>query len=219
MSIRIVLADDHKIMRQGLRAMLEQEEGLEVVAEAENGRATVQAVSQHRPDVVVMDVAMPELNGIGAARQISTEAPEVKVIALSAHAARQLVVGMFQAGASGYVLKKSAVDELVQAVREVAAGQLYLSPQIAGTIMADYMRRLEDDSASSSSMAALTAREREVLQLLVEGQTVQEIADKLHISVNTIRTHRQHIMEKLDIYSLPELTKFAIREGITFLED
>ena len=214
MSVRIVLADDHQIVRDGLRTLLEQESGMEVVAEAEDGHTAVALAREQRPDVVVMDIAMPDLNGIEATRQIKADLPEAKIIALSMHADKRFVAGMFQAGASGYLLKKGAFRELVQAIRQVAAGQMYLSSEITSTLIEDYVGHL----SSPDSAADLTAREREVLQLLAEGKTAEQIATQLHVSVNTVGTHRHHIMEKLNIHSLPELTKYALREGLTFLE-
>ena len=214
MSVRIVLADDHQIVRDGLRTLLEQESGMEVVAEAEDGHTAVALAREQRPDVVVMDIAMPDLNGIEATRQIKADLPEARIIALSMHADKRFVAGMFQAGASGYLLKKGASRELVQAIRQVAAGQMYLSSEITSTLIEDYVGHL----SSPDSAADLTAREREVLQLLVEGKSAEQIATQLHVSVNTVGTHRHHIMEKLNIHSLPELTKYALREGLTFLE-
>ena len=213
MSVRIVLADDHQIMRDGLRALLEQESGMEVVAEAEDGHSAVALAREQRPNVVVMDIAMPDLNGIEATRQIKTDLPQVKVIALSMHADKRFVAGMFQAGASGYLLKKGASRELVQAIRQVVAGQMYLSSRITSTAIEDYVQHLPSPDAT-----VLTAREREVLQLLVEGKSAEQIAIQLHVSVNTVGSHRHHIMEKLNIHSLPELTKYALREGLIFLE-
>ena len=214
MSVRIVLADDHQIVRDGLRTLLEQESGMEVVAEAEDGHTAVALAREQRPDVVVMDIAMPDLNGIEATRQIKADLPEARIIALSMHADKRFVAGMFQAGASGYLLKKGAFRELVQAIRQVVAGQVYLSSGITNTVIEDYVERL----SSPDTAAGLTAREREVLQLLVEGKSAEQIATQLHVSVNTVGTHRHHIMEKLNIHSLPELTKYALREGLTFLE-
>jgi two-component system, NarL family, response regulator NreC len=216
MNLRIVLADDHQIVRDGLRVLLEQESGMEVVAEAEDGRTAVELARQEKPDVVVMDIAMPDLNGIEATRQIKAEMPNVKIIALSMHADKRFVAGMFQAGASGYLLKKGAFRELTQAIRDVVADNKYMSPKIASVVIEDYVQQLSEKPAPGADV--LTAREREVLQLLVEGKTAEQIAAHLHVSINTVGTHRHHIMDKLNIRSLPELTKYAIREGLTFLE-
>ncbi len=212
MSLRVVLADDHQIMRDGLRALLEQQSGIEVVAEAEDGHAAVALTRKLQPDVVVMDVAMHDLNGIEATRQIKAEMPDVKIIALSMHADKRFVAGMFRVGASGYLLKKGAFHELVQAIRDVAAGQVYLSSKIANVVVEDYVHRLLRES--SPDVDVLTSREREVLQLLVEGKTAEQIAAHLQVSVNTVGSHRRHIMKKLDLHSLPELTKYALREGL-----
>ena len=216
MSIRILLADDHKIVRDGLRTLLEQQSDMEVVGEAEDGRTTVQRVREQSPDVVIMDIAMPDLNGIEATRQILTEAPGVKVIALSMLSNRQFVVNMLKAGACGYMLKDCAFEELALAIRTVVANHPYLSPQITGIVIEDYMSRLPDTEALSAPV--LTDREREVLQLLAEGHTAKEIASQLHVSVKTVETHRQQIMHKLNIHTVAELTKYALREGLTSLE-
>jgi len=216
MSIRVILADDHQIMRDGLRSLLEQESGIDVVAEAEDGHAAVSLTRQLQPDVVVMDIAMPDLNGIEAARQIKTEMPDVKIIALSMHADKRFVAGMFRVGASGYLLKNGAFHELAQAVRDVAADQVCVSSRIAKYVIEDYVHQLFRES--TPELDVLTSREREVLQLLAEGKTAERIDTHLHVSANTVRTHRQHIMKKLDIHSLPELTKYAVREGLTSLD-
>ena len=216
MTARILLADDHEIMRAGLRAILESEAGMEVVGEADNGRDAVKSAQECQPDVVLMDIGMPDLNGIEATRQILSEAPDVKVIALSMHADKRFVASMFQAGASAYLLKKSAARELLKAIAEVTGGQIYISPQVAGVVVQDYVQHLGE--ATPAGADGLSPREREVLQLIVEGNTTPEIARTLNVSEKTVGTHRQHIMDKLDIHSIAELTKYAIREGLTFLE-
>jgi len=215
MSIKIILADDHKIIREGLRNLLEKQIDMEVVAEAENGRTAVQMAQELKPNVVIMDIAMPDLNGIEATRQIIAEVPSVKVIALSMHSNKQFVVEILKAGASGYLLKDCAFEELVRAVHVVVSNQTYLSPQIANIITKDYLGHLPEDS---SVFSILTTREREVLQLIAEGKTTKQIASDLYVSVKTIETHRLNIMNKLDAYSIAELTKYAIREGLTSLE-
>ena len=217
MAMRILLVDDHEMFREGLRSMLEKQPDMEVVGEAGNGREAVELVGQVQPDIVVMDIAMPDLNGIAAARQIVRDCAGAKVVALSMHADKRFVSGMFQAGASGYLLKKGAAKELIEAIRQVADHQIYLSPKVAGSVIEDYVQHL-GTSPSSTGSAALSVREREVLQLIVEGKTTPEIAVDLNVSEKTIGTHRQHIMEKLDIHNVADLTKFAIREGLTFLE-
>lgn len=211
-----MLADDHRIVRDGLRALLEKEPDIEVTGEAENGRMIVDMVRRIDVDLVIMDVGMPDLNGIDATRQIASIAPAVKVIALSMHSDKRFVSEMFRAGASAYLLKDCAFEELAGAVRVVLAGQVYLSPQIASPIIKDYVSRLPhgDDSV----FTRLTHREREVLQLLGEGKAVKQIASQLNISVKTVETHRQQLMHKLGIGNLADLIKYAIREGLTSLE-
>ena len=216
MSIGILLADDHKIMREGLRTLLEQQSGMEVIGEAADGRTAVQLVRERSPDVVIMDISMPDLNGVEATHQIIAETPGVKVVALSMHSDRQFVVGMLKAGASGYLLKDCAFEELADAVRAVVSNQTYLSPGIANIVVEDYIRHLSRTDFSPSSI--LTNREREVLQLLAEGRTIRQIASCLHVGVKTVETHRRKIMEKLDIHNIANLIKYAIREGLTSLE-
>ncbi len=215
MGIRIVLADDHKIVRDGLRSLLENQQDIEIVAEAEDGRTTVKQAQKFSPDVIIMDISMHDLNGIEATRQIIARSPGVKVLALSMHSDKRFVTGMLRAGASGYLLKESAFSELVNAIRVVASNQTYLSPRIAGMVTEDYVHHLS--ATDSSVRSTLTAREREVLQLLAEGKSTKQMAVQLHVSVKTIETHRQKIMDKLDIYNVAELTKYAIREGLTSL--
>lgn len=217
MTCRIVLADDHQLMRAGLRSLLAKERDLEIVAEASDGCQAVELVTQHAPDLAIMDIGMPNLNGIEATRQIRASVPRTKVIALSMHASAQFVGRMLEAGASGYVLKDSAYEELLQAVRTVFAGQVYLSRGITGVVVDDYVRRRA--VAPHVEAAKLTPREREIAQLLAEGHSTKEIAGQLHVSVKTVETHRQHIMEKLKIHGIAELTKYAIREGLTELDD
>lgn len=216
MSIKIVLADDHVIMREGLHSLLEKEPDMEVVADAENGRMAVQLACKLTPDVIIMDVSMPDLNGMEATRQIVTQCPGVKVLALSMHLNRQFVAKMLKAGAHGYLLKEGAFKELSAAIRVVAANQVYLSPKVASTVIADYLRQMPDDESPVGP--PLTAREREVVQLLAEGATTKQIAFRLHVSINTVETHRRQIMNKLNIRSIAELTKYAIREGLTSLD-
>ena len=216
MPYRILLADDHKIIRDGLRSLLEKETDMVVAGDAENGRKALQLTRKLNPDVVIMDVSMPDLNGMDAARQILGEQPGVKVVALSMHSEKQYVEGMLKAGVSGYLLKDTAFEELVKAIRVVCAGKKYLSPDITDIVLQDYLHpaaTIDDQPAIS-----LTTREREVLQLIAEGRTTREAADKLHISVKTVETHRKNIMEKLGLRTVAELTKYAVREGITSLE-
>ncbi len=216
MPIRIVLAEDHKMVREGLRSLLDREPGIDVLGEAENGRIAVNLTRQMKPEVVIMDVSMPDLNGIEATRQIIGENANVRVLALSMHSDKRFVADILKAGASGYLLKDCAFEELVSAIRAVAGGQTYLSPGITGPVIQDYLRRLTEPEHSSYSL--LTPREREILQLLAEGRSTKQIASNLNVSVKTVETHRRRIMEKLDIHSVAELTKYAIREGLTSLE-
>lgn len=216
MALRILLADDHKIVRDGLRSLLEKQQGMEVVGEAENGRLVLELARQKKPDVVIMDVSMPDLNGIEATRQMLAAQPGVRVIALSMHSDRRLVAGMLQAGASGFLLKDCAFDELARAIHAVMANQPYLSPRIAETVIQDYVRRMTPSESSTAD--ALTKRQREVLQLLAEGWSTKHISSHLYLSVKTVETHRREIMAKLSLHSIAELTKYAIREGLTSLE-
>ncbi len=216
MSMRIVLADDHKIVRDGLQSLLEKQPDMEVVGEADNGRTAVSLAQELSPDIVILDIAMPELNGIEATRQLTLKNPKVKVLALSMHSDRRFVAQMFRSGASGYLLKDCAFEELVTAIRAVVTGQTYLSPGITNMIVRDYVRRLSSDDSSKSDL--LTSRECEVLQLLAEGNSTKEIASQLNVSVKTVETHRLQIMGKLDIHSVAQLTKFAVREGFTSLD-
>jgi two-component system, NarL family, response regulator NreC len=215
MSVRILLADDHKMVRDGLRSLLANEEELEVVAEAENGNTAVLLSARHSPQLVIMDIAMPGLNGIEATRQIIAADPHCKVIALSSHADRRFISEVLKAGASGYLLKESAFEELASAIRAVLNNKTYLSPAVSEIVVDDYLQLLQKGDGSAFSV--LTAREREVLQLLAEGTSTSRIADRLCLSVKTVETYRQHIMEKLNIHSVAELTKYAIREGLTSL--
>lgn len=214
--MRILLADDHKIMREGLRALLEKQHDIQVIAEAENGLDAVRLTHRLKPDLVIMDIGMPGLNGVEATRQIVAEVPGVKVIALSMHSDRRFVIEMLKVGASGYLLKDSASEELTLAIRAVAANQPYLSPKITDVVIKDYLGALS--KTEPTAFTVLTAREREVLQLLAEGKTTKQTASALNVSVKTIETHRQQMMEKLNIRSIAELTKYAIREGLTSLE-
>lgn len=213
MKIRVLIADDHKIVRDGLRALIERAEGMEVVAEAETGREAVGLALKHRPDIVVMDISMPELNGIDAARRIRQEAPECRVIALSMHADRQYVDGMLRAGVSGYLLKDCAAEELIRCIHVVRAGRICLSSGITGFLVQEYLHPAAENASAAKS--DLSEREREVLQLIAEGRSTREIAEILHISPKTVETHRKNIMEKANVHSIAELTKYAIRQGLT----
>jgi DNA-binding NarL/FixJ family response regulator len=214
MVIKILLADDHKIMRDGLRVLLERQQDFAVAGEATDGHEAVACARQVRPDVVLMDIGMPGLNGMEATRQIRQLLPAVRVIALSMYSDKSYIVEMLKAGAAGYVLKDCAFDEVVRAVHTVAGGRTYLSPLVAGTVVNE-LHRLPADETNSA--AVLTAREREILQLLSEGKTTKQIALLLTVSGKTVETHRGRIMDKLGIRTVPELTKYAIREGLTSL--
>ncbi len=216
MTIRILLADDHQILRDGLRTLLTSA-GHEVVGQATNGREAVALAKKLTPDLVVMDVAMPELNGIEATRQLRRDHDRTRVIALSMHSDASFVGRALEAGATGYLLKDCAFDELATAVTEVMRGGVYLSPGITGVVVDDYVRKLQK-TADDGPASILTPKEREVLQLLAEGKSTKQIAATLHVSAKTIETHRQNIMNKLEIRSVAELTKFAIRVGLTTLD-
>lgn len=217
MAIRILLADDHQITRSGLRALLEQQADMAVVGEADNGRLAVRMAAELKPDVIVMDINMPELNGMEASRQIKAELPHTRIIALSMHSDKRYVAGMLKAGVSSYLLKNCAFDELVAAIHSVVRRQSYLSPAIADTVMKDYASILE--GADPSPASQLSSREREVLQLIAEGLSTRDISERIHVSVKTVETHRQQIMRKLNAKSVAELTKIALREGLTSLEE
>jgi DNA-binding NarL/FixJ family response regulator len=211
-----MLVDDHQIVRDGLRSLLAKQSDMEVIAEADNGRAAVQAAAELRPDVVVMDVGMPDLNGVEATLRVLEAVPNARVVALSMHSDRRFVEGMLAAGASGYVLKDAAFEDLVAAIRTVAQGGTYLCPSVAGIVVAHYVRGRAD--ASARKAVALTPREREVLQLLAEGHSTKQIAARLAVSIKTVETHRSRLMEKLGLHSVAELTKYALREGLTSLD-
>ena len=207
--MRVLIADDHPMMRDGLRAVLERA-GVQVVGEAGNGHEAIAEVRRLRPDVVVMDIGMPELNGIDATRRLTAELPEVKILALSMNADRRYVTAMLAAGAAGYLLKNAASDELLGALDTVRHGETYLSPAIAQPPTAAV-----HDASPSASARPLSPREREVLRLVAEGKSSKEIAASLGIAVPTVETHRRQISEKLGLRTIAELTKYAIREGIT----
>lgn len=216
MSIRILLAEDHTIVREGLRSLIEKQPDMEIVGEAEDGRTAIELVQELSPEIVIMDITMPNLNGVEATRHITSEFPQVKVIALSIHSNRRFVTDMLGAGAAGYILKECLFDELVQAIQAVSAGNSYLSPRITSVVVEDYVNHLA--AIADSPLAALTSRERQVLQLVAEGKSTKQIALELHVSTKTIEANRRQIMQKLDLHSVAELTKYALREGLTSLE-
>ncbi len=216
MGTRILLVDDHGIVREGLRSVLEREDDLEVVGEAEDGRGAFSLVGELLPDIVIMDITMPNLNGVDATRQIVREHANVRVIALSMHSNRMFVTNMLKAGASGYVLKECLADELVEAVRTVAGGGWYLSPRITGVVIDDYVQHLSD--IPTSPIEHLTPREREVLQLIGEGKNTKQIALDLHVSTKAIEANRRRMMEKLDAHTIPELVIKGIEGGLISVE-
>lgn len=215
MKPRILLADDHAIVREGLRSLIEKQLGYEVVGEADNGKTAIHLAEEVQPDLLIMDVNMPGTNGIEAAREILKRIPGVKIIALSMHADRRYVMEMLGMGASAYVLKESAFREVEQAIRAALSNHRYVSPGIGADVIAECLERL---SPSPSVSGELTAKEREVVQLIAEGKINKEIADYLNVSVKTIDNHRQRIMTKLNLHTVADLTKYAIREGLTSLE-
>jgi len=217
MAIRILLADDHAIVRDGLNLLLEAQADMAVVAQAANGVEAVDLASKYKPDIVVMDIGMPELNGIEAARRIHECSPDTQVIVLSMYATKEHIFRALSAEVQGYLLKDSAGDEVVTAVRSVYAGQRYLSHRIAETILDDYMQ-LRQTAVTPSPLESLSPREREVLQRVVEGKTSDEIAQELSLSAKTINTYRSRLMQKLGIKDLTALVKFAIQHGLTSLE-
>ncbi len=216
MKVRVLLADDHRLMRAGLRGLLVAEEGFDVVGEAGDGREAVALARDLVPDVVVMDVGMPDLNGIEATRRILSERPAIRVVALSMHADRRFVGEMMRAGAMAYLAKDCAYEELVTAIRAVTSGEVYLGRTVSTDVIRDWIQGLPEGSGSPGGR--LTAREREILQRVAEGRTTKEIAFQLGVSVKTVETHRQQVMEKLGLHSVAELTKYAIREGLTGLD-
>jgi two-component system response regulator NreC len=211
--IRVLLAEDHTIVRKGLRSLLDGDTGIEVIEEAEDGREAFEKVQRSLPDVVLMDISMPALNGLEATRQIKKQFPEVKVLILTMHATEEYIFQILRAGASGYVLKQGTPTELVAAIQAVHRGESFLSPSISRKIIEEYIRQAEA-TAEKDSYDRLTNREREILQLIAEGHSTREIAELLHISVKTVETHRTHLMYKLDIYSTARLTQYAIRKGV-----
>ena len=211
---KVFLVDDHGMLRAGLRALISAEPSLELIGEADDGRTAVKMIADADPDVVIMDIRMPELNGVEATRQIVADNPNVKVIGLSANDDRQSVVEMMRAGAMGYVVKESAFEELSTAVTTVMKNKVYLSPAVTNLVVNDWVG---GEDGPASVFGVLSAREREVLQLIAEGKATKEVALLLNVSLKTAESHRRNLMEKLHVDSIAELTKYAIREGITSL--
>ncbi len=213
MRIRILVADNHGILRQGITALIEKQSDMEVIGEADNGLTAVEMARELRPDVVLMDVSMPVLNGIEATRQIKEELPETKVLALSVHAKREFVLDMVRAGVSGYMVKECVLDDLVRAIKIVMDNQSYLSPQIANIVLEGITKDSIFDSANRFR-ETLTSKEKQILQLLTEGHPAKQVAAQLGLSVKTIEANRRQIMEKTDVDNLADLTKYAIRQGL-----
>jgi DNA-binding NarL/FixJ family response regulator len=216
-STRVVVADDHQMFREGLLSMLQEQDGVAVIADAPDGRTAVKLAEESHPDVVIMDVTMPDLNGIEATRQIKAKCPDVQVVGLSMHADRQFVTDMLEAGASGYLLKDCSFSELLASLQAAVAREVYLSPKIASVFVRAYDASGADEGGNKRFAHKLTPREREILQLVADGGSSKEIAHLLGLSVKTVDTHRRQLMDKLQIDSVAELTHFAIREGLTTL--
>lgn len=213
--MKILIADDHGVVRQGLKVLIENESDLEVVGEAEDGLIATELAKQLSPDLILMDISMPNLNGLEAARLILKENPDIRIIALSVRSDKHFVIEMLEAGARGYVLKSYLFDEVLRAIRTVGSNGRYLSPMITEVVLSDYISRI---AANGLDKDRLTERERQVLQLLAEGQSTKQVASCLHVSAKTADSNRRQIMIKLGIHSIAELTKYAIREGITSTE-
>jgi len=215
--ITVLLAEDHTIVRKGLRSLLESRADIKVVGEAENGREAIDRVEELRPDVVVMDIGMPGLNGLEATRRIKKRFGDVQVLILTVHTGEEYILQILRAGASGYLVKQAAPAELISAIQAVHRGEAFLSPSISKKVLEDYVQRA-GATAQRDSFERLTDREREVLQLIAEAYSTREIAEQLHISIKTAETHRAHLMEKLSLHSTAELTRYAIRKGVVTLD-
>jgi DNA-binding NarL/FixJ family response regulator len=215
MGIKIMVVDEHRILREGLSTLIAKQPDMEIVGEATDGREALELLEKLMPDLILMDVTMPNLNGIEATRKIKSKNPQIEIIALSLHSDRRYVLGMIDAGASGYLLKECAFEELVRAINTVMAKKKYLSPGISDILIEEYVKKTTQEKPTIYSK--LTPREREILQLIAEGKNTKEIARYLFISVKTVETHRRHIKKKLKVQSVAELTKIAIREGLTVL--
>jgi len=211
--IQVLLAEDHTIVRKGLRSILDSAPGIKVVGEAEDGRAALQAARQLHPDVVLMDVTMPGLNGLEATRQIKQELPDIKILILTVHTNEKYILQVLRAGASGYLVKQAAVEELTSAIEAVHRGDSFLSPSISKKVVEAYVGQ-GASVATQDSYEKLTPREREVLQLIAEGHSSREISEILHISIKTVGVHRTNLMTKLDLHNAAELTQYAVRKGV-----
>lgn len=214
-TLRIMIVDDHQILREGLRKLIDDHPRFEVVGEARNGRDAVRQARQLSPDLVIMDVAMADMNGIEATRQIKAQLPDTQVLGLSMHSDSRYVKQMLEAGALGYLLKENAFDEIITALDSVSQGRMYVSPEASGSLLQD----MASGEPGRTEDSPLTARERETLQLIAEGFSTVQIAERLFVSTKTVETHRKKIMDKLELYSVAELTKYAVRNGITSLDD
>jgi two-component system response regulator NreC len=215
--IHLLLADDHAVVRSGLRLLLESQPDMSIVGEAENGLDAIRKTAELKPDVVLMDVAMPDMNGIEATRRIKSSQPQTAVLALTMYEDDQYFFEMLRAGASGYVPKRAAPDELVSAIRAVSRGEVFLYPSLAGRLVQDYLQR--NDVEERATVGELTSREQEVLTLIAEGLSNGEIADRLVISAKTVDRHRENIMRKLNLHSRVDLVKYALRKGLIDLEE
>jgi DNA-binding NarL/FixJ family response regulator len=214
--IRILLADDHKLLIDGLCPLLERQSNMEVVAVAKDGLEAADLARKHKPDIALLDISMPLLNGIDAARKIHSEVPHTKVIMLSMYADRRFIQESLRMGARGYVLKESAIQEVIEAIGAVQKGELFFSQSVRTQVLHEYVERVR--KGSDSSFPSLSVREREVLQLLAEGKSTKDMAGMLYVSVKTVESHRKHIMDKLGLHSIAELTQYAIREGLIQLD-
>jgi DNA-binding NarL/FixJ family response regulator len=218
-SIRLLLADDHTLVRAGMRTLLGTLPDVEVVAEASDGREALRLVEQHRPDVVLMDVTMPELNGLEATARVAKDFPETRVVMLSMHASEEYVLQALNAGAAGYLLKESDIAELELAIKAVARGESYLSPAVSKHVIANYVRRTGGDNNTANNVPdLLTPRQRDVLRLIADGRSTKEIARILNVSVKTVETHRMQLMERLGIHDVAGLVRYALRVGLTKAE-
>jgi len=215
-TLRIMIVDDHKILREGLRKLIGDHGRFEVIGEAHNGRDAVRQARQLMPDIIIMDVAMADMNGIEATRQLRALLPDTHVLGLSMHSDSRYVKQMLEAGALGYLLKENAFEEIITALESVSQGRMYVSPEASGSLLQDVVSGSPNTDEAESP---LTARERETLQLIAEGYTTAQIAERLFVSTKTVETHRKKLMDKLDLFSVAELTKYAIRHGITSLDD
>jgi len=216
MKIRILVVDDHEIVRYGLRCLLLEQPDMVVIGEAENGRIAVELAKKLKPNVVIMDIAMPIMNGFEAARQIRSKMPEIKIVALSMYQNRRFIVEMLQCGASGYILKSNIHDDLVRAISAAVSNEVYLSSKITGVVTGEYVKSIS--MPNQSLRPVLSPRERETLQLISEGRSTKEIALQLNVSIKTIESNRRQIMQKLSLHNVADLTKYAIAEGMTSIE-